>query len=107
MNMNVHILKSSSSNANFLSLVFAGATINPHLTSSQPILASPKVLSTFLDPKTLEFHYHFDIFLRFGFQVSSGADSICIGVRGLVELEKEPCEWVVVAEALGLSHVGV
>ena len=36
--------------------------------------------------------------------MSSGADSICIGVFELVVLEKEPCEWLVGAEALGFSQ---
>ena len=104
MNMNVHILRSSNSNPNFLSRVFVGATANPYPTLSQLILVSPKGLRTFLDPKTLKFHHHFDIFLQSGFRVSLGTNSICIGVCGLVELEKEPCEWVVVTKALGLSQ---
>ena len=94
----------ANSNPKFLSLVFVGATANPHPTLYQPILASLKALSTLLDLKTPEFHHHFDIFLRSRFRVNLGVDLICIGVRGLVVLEKEPCEWLVVIESLGLSQ---
>ena len=93
-----------SLNPNFLSLVFAGATAIPHPTSSQPILASLKVLSTVLDPKTLKPTIILISFYGLVFGLSSSAYFICRGVFGLLVLEKEPCERVVVTGTLGLSQ---
>ena len=57
-----------------VSSTFCRCSNQPHPSSSQQILETPKALSTFLDPKTLVPTFIWRSFLRSGFQVSLGLD---------------------------------